>query len=151
MNQLYNSGDEGVDEEKPQWDDDIDIEDIVPANSETVKKAKKKKKKKRKDIDGVEEGVDIAHMNADVQRVEDDEEWDGTEEMRKRKLDEYMDEIYELDFTDIVRIIFFHRRSLCQHHRHRSETFRHDSNMQRFKSSLSPSAPPKYLRRRMWS
>jgi len=42
-------------------------------------------------------------MDADVEQPEmDDEEWDGTEEMRKRKLDEYMDEIYGLDFNDMV-------------------------------------------------
>lgn len=34
----------------------------------------------------------------------DEEEWDGTEEMRKRKLDEYMDELYGLEFNDIVSI-----------------------------------------------
>jgi len=38
----------------------------------------------------------------DLQRDDEEEEWDGTEEMRKRKLDEYMDEIYGLDFNDIV-------------------------------------------------
>ena len=32
-----------------------------------------------------------------------DEGWDDTEEMGKRKLDQYMDEIYELDFNDMVR------------------------------------------------
>lgn len=34
----------------------------------------------------------------------DDEEWDGTEEMRKKKLDEYMDELYGMEFNDIVSI-----------------------------------------------
>lgn len=33
----------------------------------------------------------------------DDEEWDGTDEMRKRKLDEYMEDLYKLEFNDIVR------------------------------------------------
>jgi protein KRI1 len=46
-------------------------------------------------------GVDVNAMDADAERVDDDE-WDGTEEMRKRKLDEYMDEIYGLDFNDMV-------------------------------------------------
>uniref|UniRef100_A0A5K1K0K2 43kDa secreted glycoprotein (Immunodominant antigen Gp43) n=1 Tax=Ganoderma boninense TaxID=34458 RepID=A0A5K1K0K2_9APHY len=45
-------------------------------------------------------------MDADVERAppafDDDEEWDGTEEMRKRKLEEYMDEVYGLDFNDMV-------------------------------------------------
>lgn len=34
----------------------------------------------------------------------DDEEWDGSEEMRKRKLDEYMNELYGMEFNDIVRL-----------------------------------------------
>jgi protein KRI1 len=33
---------------------------------------------------------------------EDEEEWDGTEEMRKRVLEKYMDEMYDLDFNDMV-------------------------------------------------
>ncbi|KAG9080925.1 hypothetical protein FRC06_005997 [Ceratobasidium sp. 370] len=44
-------------------------------------------------------------MDADVERppvFEDEEEWDGTEEMRKQKLDEHMDQIYDLDFNDMV-------------------------------------------------
>ena len=44
--------------------------------------------------------------DADVERAPadgDDEEWDGTEEMRKRKLEEYMDEVFGLDFNDMVR------------------------------------------------
>ncbi|KAJ3525200.1 hypothetical protein NM688_g8440 [Phlebia brevispora] len=41
-------------------------------------------------------------MDADVEKFTDGEEWDGTEEMRKRKLEEYMDEVYGLEFNDIV-------------------------------------------------
>ncbi|KAI0657658.1 KRI1-like family C-terminal-domain-containing protein [Cubamyces menziesii] len=96
-----------VDEEKPHWDDDIDIGDIVPPEEEdgdSKKKKKKKKKKKDEDEDGMDEGgVDIDEMDAEVERPPaDEEEWDGTEEMRKRKLEEYMDEIYGLDFNDMV-------------------------------------------------
>jgi protein KRI1 len=98
MAQLY-GGDNDGDDEKPQWDDDIDIGDIVITNSGTGGKVKKKKKK-GEERDGAGEGVDVADMDADVERV--DEQWDGTEEMRKRKLDEYMDEIYGLDFNDVV-------------------------------------------------
>ncbi|KAI9063919.1 Krr1-domain-containing protein [Trametes sanguinea] len=97
--------DEDVDEEKPQWDDDIDVGDIVPPEPEDGEsKKKKKKKKKKKDEDAVDEGgVDIDEMDAEVERPpQDEEEWDGTEEMRKRKLEEYMDEIYGLDFNDMV-------------------------------------------------
>lgn len=52
-------------------------------------------------------GVDVDAMDADAAPSQslgfDDEEWDGTEEMRKRKLDEYMNELYGLEFNDIVR------------------------------------------------
>ncbi|KAG6857754.1 hypothetical protein H0H87_004170 [Tephrocybe sp. NHM501043] len=101
MEELYGDGDFG-DDEKPQWDDDIDIGDIPLDDDVTIKKQKKKKKKKaEEEVENI--GVDIDAMDADVEKpVDDDEEWDGTEEMRKRKLDEYMDEIYGLDFNDIV-------------------------------------------------
>ncbi|KAG1772093.1 hypothetical protein EDD22DRAFT_976667 [Suillus occidentalis] len=92
-------------EEKPIWDDDVDIDDIIPPSqlpesSTSAKKKKKKKKKKDEDKDG---GVDIDAMDADIVHEHNDEEdWDGTEEMRKRKLDEYMDEVYGLEFNDMV-------------------------------------------------
>ncbi|KAF9047752.1 KRI1-like family C-terminal-domain-containing protein [Panaeolus papilionaceus] len=109
---------------KPVWDDDIDIGDIPLVDDDEVdmpfgmgmdisddggpkandKKDKKKKKKKKKSGDD-DEGVDIDAMDADVQPTFNDdgeEEWDGTEEMRKRKLNEYMDQIYGMDFNDVV-------------------------------------------------
>ncbi|KAG0708658.1 KRI1-like family C-terminal-domain-containing protein [Suillus ampliporus] len=93
-------------EEKPVWDDDVNIDDIIPpsqpAESSSSSNKKKKKKKKKKDEDN-DEGVDIDAMDADVVRTyNDEEEWDGTEEMRKHKLDEYMDEVYGLEFNDMV-------------------------------------------------
>lgn len=110
-------GDDGVRYDangKPVWDDDVDIGDIpisdddahvVFAASPKLSKKEKKKKKKKKDAAGDDDGVDIDAMDADVvPEFDPDEEWDGTEEMRKRKLDEYMDEIYGLDFNDLVRI-----------------------------------------------
>jgi len=101
--------DETVDDGKPQWDDEIDIGDIPISNDEepvkTVKKKKKKKKGKEADSVDQGEGVDVDAMDADVERIEDNEEWDGTEEMRKKKLDEYMEEIYGLDFNDMVRLL----------------------------------------------
>ncbi|KAI1786629.1 Krr1-domain-containing protein [Ganoderma leucocontextum] len=122
MRELYENDaagfgeDEDVDLEKPTWDDDIDIADIVPqgfdsdddngAGPSDKKKKKKKKKKKGADDDAMDAGgVDVDEMDADVERhppAFDDEEWDGTEEMRKRKLEEYMDEVYGLDFNDIA-------------------------------------------------
>ena len=100
---------------KPVWEDDIDMGDIpmseddsfpVKSKRESKKEKKKKekrekKKKKKKGEEGDEGGVDVDFMDADVER-EEEEEWDGTEEMRKRKLDECMDEIYGLDFNDLV-------------------------------------------------
>lgn len=97
---------------KPKWDDDIDIRDIVPPDDDAVvfqgdsrkskreKKREKRKKKRDEDEDGT---VDIDAMDAEFQQ---NEEWDGTEEMRKRKWNEYMDEVYGLDFNDIVGCFF---------------------------------------------
>ncbi|KAG1824420.1 KRI1-like family C-terminal-domain-containing protein [Suillus subaureus] len=90
----------------PVWDDNLDIDDIIPPSqpaqsSSSSKKKKKKQKKKKKDNDN-DEGVDIDSMDADVVREFDEEDWDGTEEMRKRKVDEYMDEVYGLEFNDMV-------------------------------------------------
>lgn len=104
-----------VDEDgKPVWKDDIDIGDIhmsdddaVPVSSNKKDKKKKKKKKKKSGEAQEDEGVDVDAMDANVQAMKkelgEEEEWDGTEEMRKRKLDEYMEEVYNLDFNDMVR------------------------------------------------
>ncbi|KAF4563110.1 hypothetical protein EYR40_007168 [Pleurotus pulmonarius] len=100
---IYDDGNDEVDDEKPHWDNDIDIGDI-PLDDEPVastSQKKKKKKKGKKDADDeADEGVPMDLMDADVEQ--DEEEWDGTEEMRKKKLDEYMDEIYGLEFNDLV-------------------------------------------------
>jgi len=108
MASLYDGmGDEedtgGIDEDgKPMWENDIDI---GPAVNEKDKKKKKKRKKK----DGKDEedlGVDVDAMDTDVlshkKELVTEEEWDGTEEMRKRKFDEYMEEIYNYEFNDMV-------------------------------------------------
>ncbi|KAF7428854.1 hypothetical protein PC9H_008086 [Pleurotus ostreatus] len=104
---IYGEGDDEWDAEKPHWDDDIDIGDIPlddqpEASTSQQKKKKKKGKKKDADVDddAIDEGVPMDLMDADVKQEE--EEWDGTEEMRKKKLDEYMDEIYGLEFNDLV-------------------------------------------------
>ena len=95
--------------EKPVWDDDIDITDIVPDESAEPQKklSKKQKKKERKRLEKLAEqqgAVEEEDMDADVEQplLEDDEPWDGTEEMRQRKLKEYMDQVYALDFTEMV-------------------------------------------------
>ncbi|KAK0450613.1 KRI1-like family C-terminal-domain-containing protein [Armillaria borealis] len=107
MEELYGADEEVEDVDKPVWNDDIDIGDIVVSDDEQKPNKKKKKKKKK----GIEEedanGVDADAMDADMEHEDEDmehedEEWDGTEEMRKKKLDEYMNELYELDFNDMV-------------------------------------------------
>lgn len=107
------------DDEKPTWDDDIDVDYIVPRSEDEGrhastsldvkerKKAKKKEKKKARDVD--EDGVGVDEMDADALTDGgnrwDEVEWDGTEEMRKRVLDQYMEEVYELEFNDMVRLL----------------------------------------------
>jgi protein KRI1 len=101
-------------DKKPAWDDDVDIEDIVPPSQDDTrsseakerKKAKKKERKKRIREDEAD-AVDVDDMDADTLAHSgtrwDEVEWDGTEEMRKSVLDQYMEELYELEFNDMVR------------------------------------------------
>ncbi|KZV61949.1 Krr1-domain-containing protein [Peniophora sp. CONT] len=118
-----------VDDEKPTWDDDIDIGDIAldddvnadenGAGPSTAlnnrerrknKKKEKKEKKRKRDAgeDGEEDGVDVDMMDAEAEVPEmggdgdGGEEWDGTEEMRKRVLDKYMEDVYGMEFNDVV-------------------------------------------------
>ncbi|KAJ6631459.1 KRI1-like family C-terminal-domain-containing protein [Mycena sp. CBHHK59/15] len=104
-------GDDDMDGEKPTWADDVDIGDIrmsptpeaSTSKAEKKKEKKEKKKKKKKNADEDDAGVDVDAMDADaIAARDDDEEWDGTEEMRKRKMDQYMGEVYALDFNDLV-------------------------------------------------
>ncbi|KAG8919491.1 hypothetical protein FRC00_011268, partial [Tulasnella sp. 408] len=118
--------------EKPEWDDDDVIygeamddapegsrqsDQVVhghddhpapldqdnPEETESGKKKRKKKKKKKGGDVQQDAGVDVNEMDAEVAQPEaDDEEWDGTEEMRKRVLNKYLDDVYKLDFNDIV-------------------------------------------------
>lgn len=141
MKELYErEADAGadVDDEKPTWDDDIDIGDIVPPSENAdddhteASSSKKKKRKKRKggenDVDTA--GVDIDDMDAEVERPRaEDGEWDGSEEMRKRALEKYMDELYELEFNDLVGIPSIPLLVLLLIERSRLATFLHDSNM----------------------
>lgn len=100
--------------EKPHWDDDIDITDIITKEEKDPTRLSKKKKTKagkqsdRKDNDG----VDVDAMDAD--NPKDEEEWDGTEEMRKRKVQEYMDAIHGMDFNDMVISL----RLVCHFYQH---------------------------------
>jgi protein KRI1 len=102
------------DEGKPSWGEDIDIDDIIPSPNTSEEKIvkKRKSKKKRESADDDDVGVDVDAMDADNQAHrfnEEEEQWDGTEEMRKRKLDEYMDELYAMEFNDMVCGTLFYR------------------------------------------
>lgn len=97
------------DKEKPMWNDDIDIDDIVPSVASSSKKEKKRSKKEKKGgKDTVDKDEDYGLGEDDEPYGEDgewdDEEWDGTEEMRKKKLQEYMDSLLELEFNDMASI-----------------------------------------------
>ena len=124
MADIYANGDvedDIADDEKPTWDDDIDITDIVPLSDddddeEGSSKLKKKKKKKNKvnEDEWDDGGVDVDEMDADVELKkkrkrgggDEEVEWDGTEEMRKQVLEEYMDEVYGLEFNDMVNLLY---------------------------------------------
>jgi protein KRI1 len=107
----------GGDDEKPTWEDDIDIGDIVPETSHASAAKERKKAKKRERKKSMKEdeasAVDVDDMDADAPthsgNAWDEVEWDGTEEMRKHVLDQYMEELYELEFNDMVRPPSRHR------------------------------------------
>ena len=98
---IQDNGGEFYDEEKPTWDDDINIDDIVPPADSSPKREKEKSKRDRKKRKGtcVEDGGDGVY---EEEGGWEDEEWDGTEETRKEKLQEYMDSLLELEFNDVV-------------------------------------------------
>ncbi|KAH8115288.1 KRI1-like family C-terminal-domain-containing protein [Phellopilus nigrolimitatus] len=96
--------DEGIDLEKPTWDDDIDIADIIheeenEAGPSSLNKKKKKDKKKRKGGDDDEDdGVDVDIMDADFEFANT-----GISSKLSRKgLGAHMDDVYGLEFNDIV-------------------------------------------------
>jgi len=92
------------DDEKPHWADNIEIDDIIGAESELTKSKKKKRKAKDVEAQANYDEVDEDLMNAEVAHSWETEEaqWDGSEESRKRLMDRYMDEVYGLDFNDMV-------------------------------------------------
>ena len=105
---IYAQDDDGefYDEEKPTWDDDINIDDIAPpVASSSKQKSEKGRKKGKKSGDGGEDHEAGEGDEANEGDWEwDDEEWDGTEEMRKKKLQEYLDSLSGLDFNDVASI-----------------------------------------------
>lgn len=92
---------EFYDEEKPTWDDDINIDDIAPSVASSSKQKGRKKGKKTGD-EGHGAGEDDEAYEEDW---EWDDEWDGTEEMRKKKLQEYLDSLSGLDFNDMASVV----------------------------------------------
>ena len=109
MAEIYAQDDDGGfhDEDKPTWDDDIDIDDIVPPTASSSKEKKRNKKDRKKgktaDVEDEDHEMDEGH-EAYMEDEEWDVEWDGTEEMRKKKLQEYMDSLLELEFNDVVSV-----------------------------------------------
>lgn len=94
------------DDDKPHWDDDIEIDDIIGEGNADEAMPNKKRKRKEKEAasqPGYGE-IDEDLMDAEVAHSWDIEEaqWDGTEESRKRLMDKYMDEVYGLEFNDMV-------------------------------------------------
>jgi len=110
---------EFYDEEKPAWDDEINIDDIVPpvaSSSKKEKKSKKDRKKGKKPGDGHEDHEMGEGGEAYGEDGEWDDEWDGTEEMRKKKLQEYMDSLLELEFNDVVSATCFQHDNHISHY-----------------------------------
>lgn len=90
--------------------------------------------------------VDEDLMDAEVAHSWETEEaqWDGTEESRKRLMDKYMDEVYGLDFNDMVGCPWcgwFRDIHLALA---RSEIFPLGSNTRQFHRRHSPSIPPRF-------
>jgi hypothetical protein len=107
------------DAEKPNWDDDINIDDIdPPTKTKSKAELKKQNKKERKKNKKAEDGVDVDEMDADLDAGADWDDWDdggdewkGTEEERKRKVDAYMDEVVnKLGFSGIVSLLSLQTR-----------------------------------------
>ena len=91
-----------------------DSETVVDEDAVKPAHKTKKEKKRKRDAEGEreEDGVDVDMMDADaepVHREDGEEEWDGTEEMRKRVLDKYMEDVYGMEFNDVVSTPSFHQ------------------------------------------
>ncbi|KAJ1819706.1 Ribosome biogenesis protein Kri1 [Coemansia sp. RSA 2675] len=109
MDEIFGGDGDGtqVDLEKPTWDDDIDIGDLVSDDEQagSSKKGKKSKKSKKKRSDDAEEDfimdadyLDGAGPSAKRAAAVDPAQRDQL----KDKVSEYMDKYYQLDFEDIV-------------------------------------------------
>lgn len=113
----HDDGGEFYDEEKPTWDDDINIDDIAPpvASSSRQKNKKDRKKGKKTGDEDEDHEAGEGYEGHEEEWEWDDEEWDGTEEMRKKKLQEYLDSLSKLDFNDMASV------SRLQHDNHVSQ------------------------------
>ena len=109
---------ESYDAEKPTWDDDINIDDIAPPVASSSKKEKKSKKDRKKGKKAGDEDYEMGEGDEAYREDEEweDEAWDGTEKMRKKKLQEYMDSLLELEFNDVVSATRFRHDNRVSYH-----------------------------------
>ncbi|KAJ1722217.1 Ribosome biogenesis protein Kri1 [Coemansia erecta] len=114
MDTIFNDNFYGhTDNEKPVWDDDIDIGDIVSGGEDEMpskrgKKSSKKSKNAATHNDADDDGDFI--MDADylddsqkpAARAANPEAVESSKSELKDKVSEYMDKYYQLDFEDVV-------------------------------------------------
>ncbi|TIB69931.1 Krr1-domain-containing protein [Wallemia mellicola] len=128
MREAYENDDDYDDEfgdEKPTWDDDIDIGDIVDAEDQDGddinmdadfdqddgritmskrerKKAKKKAKAEAKNASKEDYDGDDIDMDADHMQGQEEEPIPATAEERQAALEQWLDEYYKLDYEDTI-------------------------------------------------